>query len=140
MTVLVEALRNAHRALRGVVQAPAGLLLQRRRHKRRGRLARIRLVLDTSHGHGGALQRAGQLLRLGLLDDDHLVALQLTPIVEVAARGHALAIEGTQARIEIRRGFQRCREIPVLGGDECHALALALDDDAGSYRLHAASR
>ena len=105
VTVLVEALRNAHRALRGVVQAASGLLLQRRGHKRRGGFARIRLVLNAGHRHGGAFQRAGQLLRLGLLDHDHLVALQLTPIVEVAARGHAFAIKGAQACVEIRRGF-----------------------------------
>ena len=140
VAVLVKTLRNAHGALRGVVQAAAGLLLQRRRHERGGGFARVRLVLDAGHGHGGALQSAGQLLCFCLLDDDYLVTLELTLIVEVTARGHALAVQRTQACVEVRGGLQRCREIPVLRGDERHALTLALHNDAGSHRLHAASR
>ena len=46
MAVLVQTLRYAHRPLRGVVQFPAGLLLERRRHKWRIRTSRIRFLFN----------------------------------------------------------------------------------------------
>ena len=100
MAVFVQALRNAHGALRSKVQAAAGLLLQRRRHKRRIGLARIGLVFDPSDFHARALERRLQGLGLWLGDDDDVFALDVSAIIKVAAQGHALAIDGREAGVE----------------------------------------
>lgn len=81
-------------------------------------------------------------VRLRLLDDDHLITLELAPIVEVTTQGNALAVDGGQAGVElllsIALRLQGSGQVPILSRDERHALTLALDDDAGSNGLHAA--
>ena len=100
VAVFVQALRNAHGALRSKVQAATGLLLQRRRHKRRIGLARIGLVFDPSDFHARALERRLQGLGLWLGDDDDVFALDVSAIIKVAAQGHAFAIDGGKAGVE----------------------------------------
>ena len=56
VAVLVEALRDAHRRLRGVAELAARLLLERRGHERRARLARVRLALDPGDAEGRLLE------------------------------------------------------------------------------------
>ena len=142
VTVLVEALCDAHGALRGEVQAAAGLLLERRGHKRRVRLAGVRLVLDVCDVHGAAFKARGELYRQGLVHDGNFVRLELATVVEVAAERDAAAFDGGKTRLELRGvAGQRSElgaQVPIVGGDERHALALTLDDDAGRNGLDAA--
>ena len=131
------------------MQAPARLLLQRRGHKRRIRLAGIGLVFYPGHGHARALQGLFQGLRLRLGDDDNVLGLHVSAIVEIAAHSHALAIDRGQARVKGRRALaatgagarvQGGEQIPVISGDKRHAFALTLDDDPRGHRLHAPGR
>ena len=94
------------------MQAAAGFLLQRRGHKRRIRLARIRLVLDTSDLHVRAAQCGFQRLGLRLGDDDDVLALHVSAVIKVAAQGHALTIDGREAGVE-RSGIIRIRSAGV---------------------------
>ena len=132
------------------MQLAARLLLQRGRHKRRVRAARVRLLL-----HRGDLElRAHEVRRQGfgelLIDDPNaLRLLQLATVIEVAALRYALTINAGQGCDEFlrlvgvsrsRAGVQSCGDIPVLSGDKRHAFTLTLDDDACSHRLHTACR
>ena len=141
VAVFVQTLRNAHRARGRKVQLAASLLLQRRRHKRRIRLTRVRLLLHAGHPHGVA-ERTSQALGF-LLIDDHRLPLQPPPIVEVASLGDTCAVDSNELRIEVRvtalRG-KRGREIPILRGNERHALTFTLHNHTRSHRLHTASR
>ena len=129
------------------MQAPARLLLQRRGHKRRIRLAGIGLVLYPGYCHARALQGLFQGFCLRLGDDDNVLGLHVSAIVEIAAQSHALAIDRGQARVKGRRALaaacprvQGGEQIPVIGGDKRHTFALALDDDPRGHRLHAPGR
>jgi hypothetical protein len=62
--------------------------------------------------------------------------------VEVAARGHR-AVDAGEAggeRLASGRRGDLGLEVPVGRGDERHPLALAVDDQPGRDRLHAAGR
>ena len=150
MAVLVQTLGDAHRPLRGVVQFPAGLLLERRRHKRRIRAPRVRLLLDGPHRHRRSRQLAGQILG-GFLIESHSLRRQLAIVVEVPSLCDALTIdfsqpsgEGTRftRRISIgtRTKGKRARQIPIISGGKRDTIPLTFHNDAGSYRLHATSR
>ena len=72
-----------------------------------------------------------------------LVEADDVALAELARRGDevlplrdASSVHGDEASIE-GAGLERREEIPVLGRPECHALALALHDEAGRHRLHA---
>ena len=140
VAVFVQALRDTHRAGGGEVQLPARLLLQRRGHKRRVWPARIRLLLDVRNAHIPVFQPLGQRLGGGLVNHVHVRGLHAAAVVEVAALSNTARIDAHQLRIELASALQRRGEVPVLGGDKRHALALALDDDAGRHRLHAPRR
>ena len=56
VAVLVEALGDAHRRLRGEAELAARLLLQRRGHERRARPADVRLLLDAADREGNAVE------------------------------------------------------------------------------------
>ena len=140
VAVFVQALRNAHRARGREMQLPPRLLLQRRGHERRIRPTRIRLFLYVRNAHVPVFESLGQRLGGGLIDHVHVVGLDVAPVVEVAALGDAALINAHQLRVELASALQRRGEVPVLGGDKRHALALALDDDAGRHRLHAPRR
>ena len=119
------------------MQLAPGLLLQRGGHKRRVRFARVRLLLHCGDVHGRGAQRVGKRVRL-LLIDDHRLALQPPPVIEVAALGDALAVEGDELRVEGFALLQLRDQVPVLRRDERHALAFALDNHAGGHGLDAA--
>ena len=59
--------------------------------------------------------------------------------VEVASLRDALAVDGDEPRGE-RPGHERPFDVPVLGGDEGSARALALDDQTRRNGLHAPGR
>ena len=140
VAVLVQSLRNTHRARGGEVQLAPRLLLQGRGHERCVRAPGVRLLLDGGDVHGAALQAVGKRMS-PLLIDDHRLPLQPSPVIKVAPLRHALPIERGQLRVKL--GLlallreQRGGDVPVLGGNERHALALALHDHAGGHRLHA---
>ena len=150
--VLVEALRHAHGLARVHAQLAGGLLLEGGGGEGGGRAALVGLVLNPDHprlspadglGHGrgphlvevdgGGLERGGA---------------QLAVVVEVTAGGHAPPVEGDEPGGEGgllaggdvhggQDGGEGGLHPPVGGGAEGHALALALDDEAGGHRLHA---
>ncbi len=149
VAVLVEPLRDAHRALRGEPQLAAGLLLQRRRHERRIRTPGVGLLLRRRHRQLRAPQSRGQLGRARLVQDHDLVGLaQLTQRVEIAAGGDPQAVDvgqpgGEGGRLGLRvghAGVQLGDDVPVRRAAERHAVAFALHDDAGGHRLDPARR
>ena len=85
VAVLVQALRDPHRRLRGVTELAARLLLQRRGHERRARAADVRLSLDARNLEGGALEPVGEPTRSLLVELARLAA-ELPVGPEVAAR------------------------------------------------------
>ena len=145
--VLVQALRGAHRALRGVAQLARGFLLQRRRRERRVRPLGVGLLFDVGDRGRLAVQFFGDFAR-DLLAEQHEALgfrLQLAGVgVKVAAGGHPLVPEALQARGERRcitvLARKRRVDAPVLGGHKAHALAFAFDDEAHGDALHAAGR
>ncbi|MNW57211.1 hypothetical protein D3C74_349950 [compost metagenome] len=150
VAVLVQRLRGAHGLPRVEAELAARLLLERRGRERRGRTARVGLGLEAADREVCVREPADHE-RGGLLAElDHAVAcrggLELPAVVEVAARRDARAAELHQARVEalvrvcgvLVREREGPRDVPVLGRDERHALALALDDQARGHGLHAA--
>ena len=150
VAVLVQPLSGLHRALRGVAQLAAGLLLQRAGHERRVRLAGVRPGVDSPDGELGNRQTGLQVTRAGLVEQDDVEAGLERPGLLHKARA------GRQARAVQRdqRGVQRPRrrrvgllgrgenavQVPVASLDEAHPGALALDHDPGGDGLHAARR
>ena len=146
--VLVEALRHAHGLARVHAQLAGGLLLEGGGGEGGGRAALVGLVLHADHarlspadglGHGGGphlVEVDGGGLERG--------GAQLTVVVEVAAGGHAPPVEGDEPGGEGgllaggdvhggQDGGEGGLHPPVGGGAEGHALALALDDEAGGH-------
>ena len=150
VTVFVQTLRHTHRALRGVMQLSARLLLQRGRHKRRVRPAGVRLLLHRRDLELRAREVRRQSFGELLIDDPNaLRLLQLATVIEVPALRYALTINAGQGCDKFlrlvgisrsRTGVQSCGDIPVLSGDKRHALALTLDDDPRCHRLHTTCR
>ena len=75
VAVLVQPLRDAHRALGREAQLAAGLLLQRRRHERRVRPTGVRLLLNGGDLELRTAQSRGQRTRVGFVQDENLVGL-----------------------------------------------------------------
>ena len=149
VAVLVEPLRDAHRAFGGEPQLATRLLLQRRGHERCIGAAGVGLLLHRRHRQLRPAQTGGQALGAGLVEHEHLIGLaDRAQRVEVAAGGHPATVDGVEFRGERRRlglrigdaGVQLGADVPVPGAAERHALPLALDDDAGRHRLHPAGR
>ena len=139
MAVFVQALRDAHGAGRGEVQFRTGGLLQRRGHKRRVGPAGVRL----GHHVGDFHVLAGQGFREGagvlLVDHHELIVFEFSAVVEVFALGDAGAVDKRELGVEGLAGaLERCGEVPVCSGNERHALAFALDDDARGHGLDTA--
>ena len=146
--VLVEALRHAHGLARVHAQLAGGLLLEGGGGEGGSRAALVGLVLHADHpglsppdrlGHGGGphlVEVDGGGLERG--------RAQLAVVVEVAAGGHAPPVEGDEPGGEGgllaggdvhggQDGGEGGLHPPVGGGAEGHALALALDDEAGGH-------
>ena len=140
VSVFIQTLRDAHGALRGKAQLATGLLLQGGRHERWVRAAGVGLFFDASNPHRGSHQAICQMFCPGFIQHDR-AAFELARIIEIAALGHLFPIDGGELGAEtIRLAIRRvhfCCQIPVFGGDERHALALALHDHAGGHGLHA---
>ena len=153
VAVLVQALGHLHGDAGAHAELAGGLLLQRGGGEGGGRAAGVRLVLHRVDREVRPAQTLGQRAGAGLVQVGHLLAgggLEPPGVVEVAARGHALAVHRAEAgRERAAHGVRGLRALghregalhaPVVGGDEGHALPLALDDEAGGHRLHAARR
>ncbi len=137
--VLVEPLRGAHGALGAEAQLPARLLLKGGGHEGRGRAPAVVLLLEVLHREGATFESLRERLG-GLLVQVRDVALHLAAVVEVPAGGDPLAVDLVQRRRDARLVgvLEEPLEIPVDRLHEGDALALALDDDPGGDRLHAA--
>ena len=144
VAVLVQALRGAHGLPGRHPQLARRLLLEGRRGERRGRAARVRLGLERGDGERGVGQRRDQGRGPRLVEVRDVGGAQLPGVQEVAAGGHAAAVDRRQARVEGRLGVvrdgERAGHVPVVGGDERHALTLALDHQPRRDGLHAAGR
>nr|CRL79195.1 hypothetical protein CPGR_05191 [Mycolicibacterium malmesburyense] len=149
VAVLVEPLRDAHRALRREPQLAPRLLLQRRGHERRVRPAGVGLLLDRADRQLRATQATRQRGRGGLIEHPHVVGLfHLAQRVEVAPGGHAAPVdhvqlgrEGGRRRLRIgHAGVEFGGDVPVPRAAEGHPFAFALHDDPRRDRLHAAGR
>ena len=79
---------------------------------------------------------AGEVACVGLGELHGVLRLQRAVLAEVATLCDALAVDRREPGGE-RAGVERRDDVPVLGRDERHALALALDDEPRRDRLHA---
>ena len=104
VAVVVEPLGDPHRGLGAEAELSARLLLQRRGHERRGRAARVRLLLGRAEreGRGGESLRESPSRRL--VEDDCVLRLQRPVLGEVAPLSDALAVDGDQPRLEAAAG------------------------------------
>ena len=143
---LVQALGDAHGAPGREAQLPARFLLERRGGERRLRSLGERFRFDRCHLVLHIAQPVDQRLGVGLLEVDDGIA----PAgvggdlpgggVEVAAAGHLAPVELDERGRESVGGLESALEVPVLGGPEGHAGALALDDEARGDALDPARR
>jgi hypothetical protein len=134
---LVQPLRDAHRGLCRHAQLAARLLLQRGRHERRRGAARVWLALDAPDSEGCAVEALGEPARGALVQGAHVAGAQPAVLSEVAAGRDTRPVERHEPGLE-RPRVERAEYVPVRGGDERHAGALALDDQARGDGLHAA--
>ncbi len=142
VAVLVERLRDAHGLPRGEAELARRLLLQRRRGEGRGGATGVGLRLDALHlqRHGRVAERLGERFRAARVERTRVV-LEGALVVEVAAGGDACTVDADEAGVErqlLVDRRERCRQIPVRGGDEGQPLALAVHDQPGGGGLHAA--
>ena len=140
VAVLVEPLGDPHRRLRGEAELAARLLLQRRGHERRGSAGGVYGLRSTERTANAAPSSASASPRARVLVELNGIRVprSVPSRAEVAALRDALAVERDEPRLE-RVAGRRCRDdVPVLRRDERHPLALALDDEPGRDRLHAA--
>ena len=145
VAVFVQTLCDAHCTLGRETKFASGFLLERRRHERRVRLARVRLVLGGGNREVDALQRFRETTRVRLVEHGDRAALELSVSSEIATGGDTRTVDGDQARTETTRaglctGVERRGNIPVRRRLERHPLAFTLDDDASGHRLDAAGR
>src|SRR5690606_358993 len=98
-TVLVEALRGAHRAGGRVTELSAGLLLEGRGHEGRRGAAAVRLAFDGGDASVAPFEGARELVRF-LLGEEADVLLELAGVVEVLPCREALAVDAGQGRGE----------------------------------------
>ena len=151
VAVLVQPLRHAHRLRRGPAELAAGVHLQRRRGERRVGTAPVGLLVDPADADLAALEPGGEPAGAGLVEVDDVAAHPAGGRVEVAAGGDPAVVDADQLGADRRRlalvgrgagpgHGEGALERPVVGGVERHPLPLALHDDAGGHRLHAAGR
>src|SRR5438093_1899120 len=114
VAVLVQALRDPHRGLGGEAKLAACLLLQRRRHERRARLARVRLALDSRHVELGLLKPLREPARRLLVELKRVRVPQLPVVAELPALREALAVHRDEPRLErVPQGRRRRPGFPA---------------------------
>ena len=138
VAVLVQLLGDPHRRLRGEAELAARLLLEGRRSERRRRPARVRRLLDRADREGAIAELVRQPPGPLLVEDDDLGA-RLSVRAEVASLGDPAPVDGGERCLE-RARLEGAQNVPVAGGDEAHALALALHDEPRRDRLDASCR
>ena len=143
--VLVQTLRGGHRLRRGHAQLAAGLLLQRRGHERRRRLACVRLGFDGAHGHRALGERVTHGHRGRLVEEDRALVGrcgQRAVLAEVLARGEFLTGQFDERSGELRLVLggllvtEGGLQIPPRRDPERHALTFTLHHDTGRDGLH----
>jgi len=120
-------LGNAHDLGGTEAQLAAALLLQCAGHERCLGAAAVRLFFDRADSEVRTGERRGERPRACLVDHDD-VLLRLPVGGEVLARGDLGAVKRYERCTERRGRSGEQVDIPVAGGDEGDALALALDD------------
>ena len=140
VTVLVQALRHLHGHAGGEAQLTRGLLLQGGGRERRCRAALVRLGLNGTHRERRGLQCGGERAGGFLVQVGDLGGVEGAVVGEVLTGGDTLAVHGDQLGVEALGGCvqEASGQVPVVGGDEGHAFAFALDHKAGRDGLHAA--
>ena len=139
VAVLVQPLGDAHRRLRREAELAARLLLQRRRHERRARTARVGLALDAPDPERHALEPLREPASCRLVEHEQRVVAQLPVRPQVPSGCDSAVVEREELRLEgIRR--ERRLDVPPGRAYEGHSLALPLDDESGGNRLDAAGR
>ena len=139
VTVLVQALCNLHGHARGEAQLTRGFLLQGGGRERRCRATLVRLGLDRTHRERGGLQGCGERASRLLVQVGDLGGVEGAVVGEVLAGGDAVAVHGDQFGVEALGGLvqEASGQVPVVGSDEGHAFAFALNHEAGRDGLHA---
>ncbi len=139
ITVFVEALRHLHGHAGGETQLTCGFLLQGGGGERRCRAALVRLGLNGAYGERGGLQGCGERAGGFLIQVGDLGGVEGAVVGEVLAGGDAVTVYGDQLGVEAFGGCgqEASGQVPVVGGDECHAFAFAFNDEAGCDGLHA---
>ena len=162
--VLVQPLGSRHGARGREAQPCTGCLLQGGGDEWRRRSAPVRLGLPGGHGELRPVQGLGERRRSACVEHRNVASAKLALLVEVSTGGDAALVQRHQHCIEqfcrarcIRRrtavavgtcdserligcrgrpGVERGGDAPVLGSPECHALPLALHDEAVGDTLH----
>ena len=136
---LVEALRDAHRRLRGEAKLAARLLLERRGAERRGRLPSVRLLVDRADRERRLSSRSARARRARPRRGARGSRRGARP---VGAKSRPCA---TRVAVELRRvaprtsrGRRCARRSQYSRGPKRHPLALPLDDETRRDRLDAA--
>ena len=124
----VQALRDSHRAPRGIAQLPTGFLLQRARRERRARLAAALARLHVRHLIRGLFQLGHNRLRLRLV-----LQIDILPVDLEQLRRKRRAFLRFVLRALLRQ-FRADR--PILDRHKRLNRALALDDQAQRHALH----
>ena len=139
VTVFVEALRHLHGHAGGETQLTCGFLLQGGGGERRCRAALVRLGLNGAYGERGGLQSCGERAGGFLVQVGDLGGVEGAVVGEVLAGCDTVAVYGDQLGVEAFGGCgqEASGQVPVVGGNECHAFAFALDHEAGCDGLHA---
>ena len=143
--VLVQPLCCRHRLGGRHAQLPAGLLLQGRRHERRGGTSGVRLGLDGTDAQWPFCHALSNGLgRVAVQQQDSRCCRRVrhaAVLTEVLAGRQALTVELDERRGELRLvlvgvGVAQLRlQVPPRGCHERHAFTLSLHDDPGRDRL-----
>ena len=133
---LIEILGHPHRAGSGKAQLAPGLLLERGGEERGIGRAPPGFFVDTPYGELGRRQPVRQSPGAGLVQPDDVGPAQLAVVAEIPSRRQAGTVKGHEHGTEPAAGGPEApRDVPVGGGPEAHASALALDQQACRHRL-----
>ena len=145
VALLVETLRRPHRHLRTHPELATRLLLVGRGDERRRRPAPVGLGFARTHLVGHAVERADQRLGTGFVEHSDIGSSEASVIAEITAAGETDPIDRVQGRGELPLVValgccERPLDIPVVGGDERHALSFSFDHESSTDALHPAGR